>query len=310
MSCVRSYRSVGGAGGLVHTAPRFRCADHCDERRMLTGNDPTPPPPSARFVCLSFFGGLVSARHPRCVPCGLPVAAGGVPPGCDVSFWCARTVVALRAQSSRDNDGFLGCLAVVGPMSLYGFVTNTHLKFIIALRSSGPHDYKDSTVKAVRLSGWMGGCLTRFARARCVCISSSLGEAGCSGCIVSMCVAPLADGVSAVTDERPVSPHLLCYLAGSARFPTGVAMSYALPSCSAARACSAARVCRTALVPPSTPPSPPPAPGVSPPAVVTLFVCVYDAAPSTALPQAPRRGYWRLPQPLHPPRRAHRVGGL
>ncbi|KAK1867128.1 hypothetical protein I4F81_009637 [Pyropia yezoensis] len=58
-------------------------------------------------------------------------------------------LVALRAQSARDNDGFLGCLAVVGPMSLYGFVTNTHLKFIIALRSSGPHDYKDSTVKAL-----------------------------------------------------------------------------------------------------------------------------------------------------------------
>lgn len=58
--------------------------------------------------------------------------------------------MALRAQPARDNEGFLGCLAVVGPMSLYGFVTNTHIKFIIALRSTGPHDYKDSTVKAVR----------------------------------------------------------------------------------------------------------------------------------------------------------------
>jgi len=67
-------------------------------------------------------------------------------------------VVALRAQSARDNDGFLGCLAVVGPMSLYGFVTNTHLKFIIALRSTGPHDYKDSTVKAVCCSGSWVAC--------------------------------------------------------------------------------------------------------------------------------------------------------
>lgn len=77
-----------------------------------------------------------------------------------------RAVVALRAQSARDNDGFLGCLAVVGPMSLYGFVTNTHLKFIIALRSSGPHDYKDSTVKAVRLDRWVAAA--RGAGACCV----------------------------------------------------------------------------------------------------------------------------------------------
>jgi len=43
-------------------------------------------------------------------------------------------------------------------MSLYGFVTNTHLKFIIALRSTGPHDYKDSTVKAVCCGGSWVAC--------------------------------------------------------------------------------------------------------------------------------------------------------
>jgi hypothetical protein len=52
----------------------------------------------------------------------------------------------LRSTPMRDNDGFLGCLAVVGPLSLYGFVTNTNQKFIYALKSSGT-EYRDASVK-------------------------------------------------------------------------------------------------------------------------------------------------------------------
>jgi Sedlin, N-terminal conserved region len=52
----------------------------------------------------------------------------------------------LRSTPMRDNDGFLGCLAVVGPLSLYGFVTNTNQKFVVALKSSGA-DYRDASVK-------------------------------------------------------------------------------------------------------------------------------------------------------------------
>jgi hypothetical protein len=55
-------------------------------------------------------------------------------------------ISSLKSTPMRDNDGFLGCLAVVGPLSLYGFVTNTNQKFIFALKSSGA-DYRDTAVK-------------------------------------------------------------------------------------------------------------------------------------------------------------------
>jgi trafficking protein particle complex subunit 2 len=55
-------------------------------------------------------------------------------------------ISSLKSTPMRDNDGFLGCLAVVGPLSLYGFVTNTNQKFIFALKSGGS-DYRDTTVK-------------------------------------------------------------------------------------------------------------------------------------------------------------------
>lgn len=55
-------------------------------------------------------------------------------------------ISSLKSTPMRDNDGFLGCLAVVGPLSLYGFVTNTNQKFIFALKSSGS-DYRDTAVK-------------------------------------------------------------------------------------------------------------------------------------------------------------------
>lgn len=53
---------------------------------------------------------------------------------------------SLKSTPMRDNDGFLGCLAVVGPLSLYGFVTNTNQKFIFALKTAGT-DYRDTSVK-------------------------------------------------------------------------------------------------------------------------------------------------------------------
>lgn len=48
-----------------------------------------------------------------------------------------------------DKDGFLGCLAVVGPLSLYGFESNTRQKFVVALKSAGIPEYKDTTVKTL-----------------------------------------------------------------------------------------------------------------------------------------------------------------
>lgn len=115
-------------------------------------SSPAPPyapspvvPPLVSILLSRWVSWFWTAWCGRLAPLFLRTVSFRVLVGC--------AVVALRAQSARDNDGFLGCLAVVGPMSLYGFVTNTHLKFIIALRSSGPHDYKDSTVKAVRLDG-------------------------------------------------------------------------------------------------------------------------------------------------------------
>lgn len=55
-------------------------------------------------------------------------------------------IISLKSTPMRDNDGFLGCLAVVGPLSLYGFVTNTDQKFIFALKTAGS-DYRDTSVK-------------------------------------------------------------------------------------------------------------------------------------------------------------------
>lgn len=55
-------------------------------------------------------------------------------------------IISLKSTPMRDNDGFLGCLAVVGPLSLYGFVTNTDHKFIVALKTAGS-DYRDTSVK-------------------------------------------------------------------------------------------------------------------------------------------------------------------
>lgn len=55
-------------------------------------------------------------------------------------------ITSLKSTPMRENDGFLGCLAVVGPLSLYGFVTNTNHKFIFALKSSG-NDYRDTAVR-------------------------------------------------------------------------------------------------------------------------------------------------------------------
>lgn len=55
-------------------------------------------------------------------------------------------IASLKSTPTRDNDGFLGCLAVVGPFSLYGFVTNTNQKFLFALKSGGT-EFRDGAVK-------------------------------------------------------------------------------------------------------------------------------------------------------------------
>lgn len=56
-------------------------------------------------------------------------------------------VLTLKTTPMRDNDGFLGCLAVVGPLSLYGFITNTHKKIIVALRNHSDKEHRDASVR-------------------------------------------------------------------------------------------------------------------------------------------------------------------
>lgn len=59
-------------------------------------------------------------------------------------------LTSMKASPMRDSDGFLGCLAVVGSLSLYGFVTNTQQKLIVALKSgNGPLEYKESSVRGL-----------------------------------------------------------------------------------------------------------------------------------------------------------------
>lgn len=72
-------------------------------------------------------------------------------------------ISSLKATPMRDNDGFLGCLAVVGPLSLYGFVSNTHQRLIAALRTG---DAKDAAVRALFrriLGAAVGAFLNPFA---------------------------------------------------------------------------------------------------------------------------------------------------
>lgn len=58
-------------------------------------------------------------------------------------------VVSLKSTPMRDNDGYLGCLGVVGPLSLYGYITNTRMKLVVAFKSTANNEHKDSAIKVL-----------------------------------------------------------------------------------------------------------------------------------------------------------------
>lgn len=58
-------------------------------------------------------------------------------------------VLTIRSTPIRDNDGYLGCLAVVGPLSLYGAITNTQRKVIVALKTNTDKEVREAPVRAL-----------------------------------------------------------------------------------------------------------------------------------------------------------------
>lgn len=56
---------------------------------------------------------------------------------------------SLKATPMKDNDGYLGCLSVVGAISLYGYMTNTRMKIVVGLKTSGASEIKDPSIKLV-----------------------------------------------------------------------------------------------------------------------------------------------------------------
>lgn len=56
---------------------------------------------------------------------------------------------SLKSRQMRENDGFLGCLAVVGSTCLYGNVTNTSHKVIIAIKGGGEMGELDGAIRTV-----------------------------------------------------------------------------------------------------------------------------------------------------------------
>lgn len=57
-------------------------------------------------------------------------------------------VASIKASSTKDGDAFIGCLAVVGQLSLFGQVTNTRQKLILAIKTgSGTAESKESAVR-------------------------------------------------------------------------------------------------------------------------------------------------------------------
>ena len=52
----------------------------------------------------------------------------------------------MKTTPIRENDGYLGCLGVIGSMALYGYFTNCRLKIIVALKTVGRNEYKDSSI--------------------------------------------------------------------------------------------------------------------------------------------------------------------
>lgn len=58
-------------------------------------------------------------------------------------------LASLKEAQPKDVDNFIGCLAVVGTLSLFGQVTNTRQKLIVVIKTAGS-GVSDSKEPAVR----------------------------------------------------------------------------------------------------------------------------------------------------------------
>lgn len=59
-------------------------------------------------------------------------------------------MASIKSSSPKDVDNFIGCLAVVGALSLFGQVTNTRLKLIVVIKTAGS-GISESKEPAVRV---------------------------------------------------------------------------------------------------------------------------------------------------------------
>ncbi len=77
-------------------------------------------------------------------------------------------IATIKASPAKDGDAFIGCLAVVGQLSLFGQVTNTHQKLILAIKTGG--GVAESKEMAVRVlfrkvhNAVVGALLNPFAQ--------------------------------------------------------------------------------------------------------------------------------------------------
>ncbi len=59
-------------------------------------------------------------------------------------------MASIKSSAPKDVDNFIGCLAVVGALSLFGQVTNTRQKLIVVIKTAGG-GVADSKEPAVRV---------------------------------------------------------------------------------------------------------------------------------------------------------------